>query len=241
MTTSPNSSPMILLKNVSKSYLEAGKRKLVLNKINLEVHQGDIIVLLGKSGSGKSTLLNLISGIDTSDEGSVNLLGLELNRLSEEQRTLFRRKNIGIIFQFFNLVPTLTVGENLLFPLQLIGDKNPQKALSLLEQLQLLPKKESYPDTLSGGEQQRIAIARALIHEPAILLADEATGNLDEETSNQVVELIHTFVRKKKVTLIMATHNLEIVKIADRVLSIKKGELVDITATQRAEIKARKN
>jgi putative ABC transport system ATP-binding protein len=218
----------IALINIYKSYKEGQSVYDVLKGINLNLNQGEIVILLGKSGSGKSTLLNLISGIDLPDKGEIIIDDLKLTEQTEHNRTLFRRKKVGFIFQFFNLIPTLTVEENLLLPYEL-NYKNTngfkEKATNLLEEVGLLNRLKSYPDILSGGEQQRIAIARALIHNPDIILADEPTGNLDYENGKVVISLLDNLVRKNNKTLIMATHSREVVGIADRILQIKDGSI----------------
>lgn len=220
--------PTILIQQLSKSYRESNRQHEIFSNLNLTVTKGDFIVLLGRSGSGKSTLLNLISGIDQPDQGEITINGISLTGLSEHKRTLFRRHNIGFIFQSFNLIPTLTVAENLLLPLELIRriDKyDRQKVSKLLNQLDLENRLDTYPDRLSGGEQQRIAIARALIHDPALILADEPTGNLDLETGQQVLQLLDDLVRKAGKTLIMATHSKEVIGTADRIVSIRNKRL----------------
>jgi putative ABC transport system ATP-binding protein len=187
-------------------------------------------VLLGKSGSGKSTLLNLISGIDTPSGGAVWVDGQDLTRLSERERTLFRRRSIGFIFQFFNLVPTLTVLENVLLPLELNGRSGPAAraaAMAMLAEVGLDDRGPSYPDRLSGGEQQRVAIARALVHSPALILADEPTGNLDAETGQQVLALLDQLTRQAGRTMVMVTHSPEVVGLADRVFRITDGRLAE--------------
>lgn len=221
--------PIVAIRRLSKHYSEAGKQRAVLADVDLEVDEGEFFVLLGKSGSGKSTLLNLMSGIDLADSGQIMIAGTEITRLSERQVTLFRRDNIGIIFQFFNLIPTLTVLENITLPLELRGaDRHAgeARALALLERVGLANRAGTFPDKLSGGEQQRVAIARALLHEPALVLADEPTGNLDEETGQQILSLLLELTRDAGKTLIMATHNPEIVPLADRVCRIHEGKLI---------------
>lgn len=220
--------PFIQIRNVSKSYPEGSQIRSVLLHVNETIHRGEIIVVLGRSGSGKSTLLNLISGIDTPDEGDIVLDGKIVNRLSERERTLLRRRRMGFIFQFFNLIPTLTVLENILLPLELnhlLNASDRQRALQLLETVGLADRLASFPDTLSGGEQQRIAIVRSLVHHPDVILADEPTGNLDQETGRQVIQLLDQLVREKGATLVMATHSKEVVGWADRVLQVKAGVL----------------
>ena len=225
--------PLIIrLEDVSKEYEEGGQRRTVLNQLNREFHRGDFICLLGKSGSGKSTLLNLMSGIDAPTAGNVIITDatgdVTITALNEQQRTLFRRRNIGIIFQFFNLIPTLTVLENVTLPLELAGSKGDQHghALELLERVGLADRLKTYPDKLSGGEQQRVAIARALAHDPLLILADEPTGNLDDETGDTVLTLLLELTRDAGKTLFMATHAPEVARLADRVLHLEQGKLV---------------
>ena len=217
---------MLQLKNVNKSYLEGNIKHAVLSNLDLQVSKGEIIILFGKSGSGKSTLLNVISGIDVPDSGSVLIDGTDITKLSEKVRTLVRRNKVGFIFQFFNLIPTLTVKENLLLPLELTGSNNTEERIeSLLSEVGLANRANTYPDKLSGGEQQRIAIARALIHNPDIILADEPTGNLDYETGLQIVDLLDRVVKKKGKTMIMVTHSKDVIGLADRIYSLKEGRL----------------
>jgi putative ABC transport system ATP-binding protein len=220
---------MLELKRVSKKYIEGKSEHIVLNNLNLSVKEGEIIILFGKSGSGKSTLLNIISGIDTPDSGNVLIGGADITRLDEKERTLIRRNKIGFIFQFFNLIPTLTVKENLLLPLELSEIKNEEEKInSILSELELLERSNTYPDKLSGGEQQRIAIARALIHDPDIILADEPTGNLDYETSLQIIDLLDRVVKKEGKTMIMVTHSRDVIGLADRIFSLREGRLKDM-------------
>ncbi|MDZ7332122.1 MAG: ABC transporter ATP-binding protein [candidate division KSB1 bacterium] len=226
----PFESSIIELRELTKIYREVDCERTVLNDVNCTIRAGELIILLGKSGSGKSTLLNLISGIDLPTSGEVILRNQSLNRLPEQQRTLFRRAHIGFIFQFFNLIPTLTVEENLLLPLELNGQNGRlarERVIAMLEDVGLPARAKSYPDRLSGGEQQRVAIARALIHDPDIILADEPTGNLDYETGAQVIALLDKLVRRQQKTLIMATHSRELIGMADRIFSIREGKLVE--------------
>jgi putative ABC transport system ATP-binding protein len=225
---------LVEIQNLSKQYQQGGRQRTILDAVNLQIHEGEFFVLLGKSGSGKSTLLNLISTIDTPDSGNIVIGGTDVTNLSERKRTLFRREEIGIVFQFFNLIPTLTVLENITLPRELGGmahTKAAQTARDLLEQVGLGDRADSYPDKLSGGEQQRVAIARALAHEPALVLADEPTGNLDEDTGERVLEILLNLTRDAGRTLVMATHNPEIVPFADRVARIHDGKLM-ITRSQ---------
>jgi putative ABC transport system ATP-binding protein len=184
---------------------------------------------LGKSGSGKSTLLNLISGIEKPTAGDVIINDATITRLKERERTLFRRDYIGFVFQFFNLIPTLTVLENVMLPQQLAGRNDRQtkdKVRQLIDQVFLTDRVNSFPDRLSGGEQQRVAIARALAHDPLLVLADEPTGNLDEETGAHILALLLDMTRAAGKTLIMATHNPEMIPLADRIFRIHDGHLV---------------
>jgi putative ABC transport system ATP-binding protein len=222
--------PLIELHSVSKSYAEGGRSHLVLDAVNTTITAGELVVILGKSGSGKSTLLNLVSGIDLPDQGQVRVAGVDLVQLSERDRTLFRRQHIGFIFQFFNLLPTLTVLENLLLPLELkghVGGSDQERCHDLLSAVDLDSRANSYPDRLSGGERQRVAVARALVHQPDLILADEPTGNLDVETGVAVIELLDRLTRQDGKTLIMATHSRDVVGVADRILTIEHGHLVE--------------
>jgi lycopene cyclase domain-containing protein len=216
---------------LSKSYQEGETTHPILREANLEIALGESVVILGKSGSGKSTLLNLISGIDQVDGGEIWLQGVNLTKMNDRQWTLFRRESIGFVFQFFNLIPTLTVWENVLLPLELEGmdkEQGYQKVEALLREVGLLERKEAYPDLLSGGEQQRVAIARALVHDPRLVLADEPTGNLDDETGKQVLSLLDRLTRQAGKNLILVTHNQEATKYADRVFYLREGKLMGL-------------
>lgn len=224
----------IKLKNISKNYLEGGQQHIILDDINVMIDKGEVIALVGPSGSGKTTLLNLISGIDEPDSGEVliddNNDLLSINAMNDEQKTLFRRHSIGFIFQFFNLIPTLTVLENIQFPLELCNklDKSSASMISrLLQRLSIENKQHQYPEYLSGGEQQRVAIARAIIHQPKILLADEPTGNLDDETGQLVMDVLLELTREYQMTMLIVTHNQDVARRADRILSLKNGHLVE--------------
>jgi putative ABC transport system ATP-binding protein len=218
------------IENLSKSYTEGEQSHTVLRNADLRIQRGEFVALLGASGSGKSTLLNLLSGIDTADSGAIWMDGENLIAMSEAQRTLFRRNHIGFVFQFFNLLPTLTILENASLPLELAGAslaQAQQKARNLLAQVSLAGRENSSPDRLSGGEQQRVAIARALVHDPLLVLADEPTGNLDENTGAQVMDLLVHLSREAGKNLIMATHNLDNARRADRVFHLHEGKLVE--------------
>lgn len=228
------SNSLVRIDNLSKSFREGEAVRHIFHDLNAAIAPGEFVVLLGRSGSGKSTLLNLLSGIDQPTHGAVFIDGQNLTTLSERQRTLFRRHQIGFIFQFYNLIPTLTVVENLLLPLELIGTKDSvaqQQAQTLLDEVGLADRADSYPDRLSGGEQQRVAVARALIHRPRLLLADEPTGNLDAETGRQVLNLFNRLARQNNMTTLMVTHSLEVAQLADRILTIRDGQLFEETAT----------
>ena len=225
-----NAESLIQLRSVSKAYAEAGRHHSVFRELSAQFRRGQSIALLGRSGTGKTTLLNLLSGIDLPDAGEVCIDGVNISALSETERTLFRRKHIGFVFQFFNLIPTLTVLENLLLPLALSGRMDhagEAQANELLARVNLTDRAHSYPDVLSGGEQQRLAIARAVVHQPTLLLADEPTGNLDSESGAAALALLHDMVLNSGTTLIMVTHSQETAKMAERVLMLNDGQLID--------------
>ncbi len=216
------------LVGLSKAYQEGDRRRVVLENASAEFGQGEFVALVGRSGSGKSTLLNLVSGIDRPDAGQIWLGDQELTALSERERTLFRRQQIGFIFQFFNLIPTLTVMENVTLPLELNGTSARAAraaAEPLLDAVGLLERANTFPDKLSGGEQQRVAIARALVHDPALVLADEPTGNLDEATGRAVLALLDRLTRQAGKNLLMVTHSLESASWADRIFHLRDGKL----------------
>lgn len=222
------SSAVLRFEHLSKGYQEGSKRRAVFHDIHLEIHRGEIVAILGKSGSGKTTLLNLVSGIDRVDSGEIFLEDQRLTGLDEQSWTLFRRKNIGFIFQFFNLIPTLSVWENITLPMELNGlssAEDLQRAEGLLEMVGLADRKRAFPDRLSGGEQQRVAIARALVHNPLLVLADEPTGNLDEETGRHVLALLERLTRQAGRSMILVTHSIEAAAIADRTFMLREGRL----------------
>jgi len=215
-----------VLDSVVKRYREGEAEHLVLNGASAAIRAGEFVALLGPSGSGKSTILHLLAGIDLADAGTVRVAGRDLASLDERERTLFRRRSVGFVFQFFNLIPTLTVRENVRFPLELNGLPDAaRRADELLERVGLGARADAFPDRLSGGEQQRVAVARALAHEPALLLADEPTGNLDEETAEGVVALLEELVRGTGATLVVVTHSEALARRADRVLRLRHGKL----------------
>jgi len=222
--------PLIEIDRLGKEYDEGGRRRVVLDGATGSIGAGEIAVLVGRSGSGKSTLLNLIAGLDRPSSGAVRIGGVEISALADRERTLFRRHRIGFVFQFFNLIPTLTVEENVLLPLELTGRRGREardRARALLDEVGLGDRGADFPDRLAGGEQQRVAVARALSHDPPLLLADEPTGNLDLETGLQVLETLDRLVKQRGKTLLMVTHSDEVVGLADRVLRIEAGRLVE--------------
>jgi len=222
--------PAVELRRLTKLYREGDSERVVLRDASATVGLGEIGVLIGRSGSGKSTVLNLISGIDRPTEGTVRVNGTDLTGLAEGARTRFRREHIGFIFQFFNLVPLLTVEENLFLPLELLGRADARgraHALALLARVGLADRARAYPDRLSGGEQQRVAVARALVHDPALVLADEPTGNLDADAAKVVLDLLDGLARELGKTVVMATHSREVIGVADRVFLIQQGRLVE--------------
>jgi putative ABC transport system ATP-binding protein len=226
----PADAPLLAVDGVSKSYAEGRRRRVVLTDIAFGVARGECLALLGRSGSGKSTLLNLLAGIDRPDTGEVLVMGRSVTAMGEPELTLLRRRHIGFIYQFFNLIPTLTVAENLALPLELNGvpvRRRRRRIAEMLGQVGLEGREGAFPDQLSGGEQQRVAIARAIIHEPALVLADEPTGNLDARTGAMVLELLAHLFRDEGRTLILVTHSRKVSEIADRILAVDNGRLSD--------------
>ena len=222
----PDDSVEIRLCGLCRRFREGSREQVVLDGVDLDVRRGDTVALRGRSGSGKSTLLNLIGGIDAPDAGTAMVAGVELTGLSERDRTLFRRKHIGFVYQAFNLIPTLNVADNIRLVLEL--NKSPSATAridELLEAVGLRDRADSYPDVLSGGEQQRIATARALAHEPAVLLADEPTGNLDDSTAEDVLALLDSLVRSGGRTMLIATHSAQVAGYCDRIVELHNGRL----------------
>ncbi|MCY3781256.1 MAG: ABC transporter ATP-binding protein [Chloroflexi bacterium] len=223
-----NTPAIVRVRDLYKTYSEGDTALQVFDGISLDIYEGEFFALIGASGSGKSTLLNLLSGIDNPDSGKIVIDGTEITSLDDRQQTLYRRDQIGIVFQFFNLIPTLTVLENISLPRELGGSRQNEteaRVRVLLEQVGLADRADAFPDKLSGGEQQRVAIARALLHEPKLVFADEPTGNLDDETGAQVLEILLRLTCRAGRTLVMATHSMEIVRFADRVCRIHDGHL----------------
>jgi putative ABC transport system ATP-binding protein len=221
--------PVLKTNNLRKEYRMGDHLVLALDGVDFKVEKGEFIAIMGPSGSGKSTLLHLLGGLDSPSEGEVNLAGQALSQLTEYQATLARRHNVGFVFQFFNLLPTLTAEENILLPL-IIDGKNPKKyeewLIELLSLVGLLDRKSHKPDQLSGGEQQRVAIARALITKPAILLADEPTGNLDSKTGTAIMELIRKTSLELDQTVILVTHDPKAATYAQKVIFLRDGKII---------------
>ncbi len=223
--------PFISIEDLSKSFQEGDQTRPVLKGCHLSIPRGEYTAVVGKSGSGKSTLLNLISGIDHPDQGSITIGGLDLTGMDEGERTMFRRRHIGFIFQFFNLIPTLTVLENVTMPLELARvdlSTARERASELLGEVGLGDRLSTFPDRLSGGEQQRVAVARALVHDPLLVLADEPTGNLDEATGDGVLKLITRLTREAGKNLIMVSHSRDNVTAADRIITLRDGCFGDV-------------
>lgn len=229
--TKPATNPvtaLIRLHNVSKCYQSGGSCELFpLNGVSLEILRGQRIVLLGKSGTGKTTFLNLIGGVDRPTSGRIFFEDREISSLPTEALARYRRKEVGFVFQSFNLFSTLTVGENVMLPLDLLGISDQTRARSVLTAVGLDDHWDKFPEQLSGGEQQRIAIARALVKEPTLILADEPTGNLDSATGNAILELLDEICRTRNATLVMVTHSSEALWLADRTFRLRGGILVE--------------
>ena len=218
----------IRVRDLQRRFREGEREHVVLDNVSLDVRRGETVALRGRSGSGKSTLLNLIGGIDVPDSGQVIVAGVDLTGLNEHERTLFRRQHIGVDYQSFNLVPTLTVADNVRLVLELndVSASDAQARIDrLLAAVGLADRADSYPDVLSGGEQQRVAIARALSHGPAVLVADEPTGNLDDATAELVLKLLDELVRQSGGTMLIATHSASVASMCDRVLELHAGKL----------------
>lgn len=219
---------MIRLERVSKSFDEAGRPRPVLREATASFADGEVVAIRGRSGSGKTTLLNLIAGIEEPTSGDIYVDALCLTGLNPRQRTVFRRDHIGIVFQFFNLIPTLSVLENVLLPAEIAGvdgSTATPRALTLLDRVGLADRLRDFPDRLSGGEQQRVAVARAMIRDPRLILADEPTGSLDRSAGEEVLSLLTALTHEAGKTLIVVTHSYRVAEMADRVLSVADGRL----------------
>lgn len=222
---------MSILKSDSlcKVYGSGDSRVDALNQVSISIEDGEFIAIIGTSGSGKSTLLNMLGGLDRPTSGTVTVSGKEIFSMSDEELTIFRRRNIGFVFQNYNLVPILNVYENIVFPVELDGSQVDKEYVeNIIQTLGLEQKLTAMPNQLSGGQQQRVAIGRALITRPSLILADEPTGNLDTQNSSEVIALLKEASRKYEQTIIMITHNRSIAQAADRVLSVSDGVLSDL-------------
>jgi putative ABC transport system ATP-binding protein len=218
------------VENLEKSYSSGSKKLTILKDINFSVEAQETFAIVGPSGSGKTTLLGLCAGLDQPDSGVVELCGVQLNGLTEDERALLRNKKVGFIFQDFQLLPTLTALENVAVPLELQGDKNAiKRSLELLEKVGLKNRTHHYPSQLSGGEQQRVALARAFSNRPEILIADEPTGNLDAETGEKVVKLLFDLNKEQGTTLVIVTHDIDLAQKTGHILKLKGGQVIENT------------
>ncbi len=214
--------------SLTKTYRSGSSSLTVLDNVSFSVKQGDTLAIIGPSGSGKTTLLGLSAGLDVPTSGTISLMGFKLNAMSEDDRAYIRNQYVGFVFQNFQLLSTLTALENVMVPLELRGEKNVSvKAKELLDRVGLSGRLHHFPSQLSGGEQQRVAMARAFITDPKILFADEPTGNLDEENSDHITDLLFALNKEQGTTLVLVTHNLELAKKTERILRMKGGRLVD--------------
>lgn len=220
---------LLEVRNLCKTYGAADTKVHALNDVSFSIGKGDFIAVVGESGSGKTTLLNAIGGLDTPTSGKVYIDGKDVFSMKEKELTIFRRRNIGFIFQSYNLVPELNVEQNIIFPI-LLDYKKPDMAYvnEIIAMLKLEDRKHHLPNQLSGGQQQRVAIGRALIQHPALVLADEPTGNLDSRNSTEVISLLKSAAKKFQQTIILITHNQSISSVADRVLSVSDGVVTDM-------------
>ncbi len=214
------------IKNLCKVYGNGETKVDALDNVSFEVEQGEFVAIVGPSGSGKSTLLHILGGVDSPTSGVVNIAGTDISKLDETKLAIFRRRQIGLIYQFYNLIPILNVEENMTLPLLLDGKKPDKKLLKdLLEKLGLKERLKHLPNQLSGGQQQRVSIGRALMNNPALLLADEPTGNLDSENSKEIVALLRKFNKENNQTVIIITHDERIALSADRIITIEDGRI----------------
>ncbi len=222
------STPILQAENLTKIYRSADKELIVLDNVSFRVDQGNSLAIIGPSGSGKTTLLGLCAGLDTATSGVVSLMGFKLNAMNEDDRAYVRNQYVGFVFQNFQLLSTLTALENVMVPLELRGERNVgPKAKDLLDRVGLSDRLHHYPSQLSGGEQQRVAMARAFIADPKILFADEPTGNLDEENATHITDLLFGMNTEKGTTLVLVTHNLELAQRTQRILRMRGGKLVE--------------
>lgn len=214
------------IKNLNKVYGVGDTKVVALDHVNFDIEQGEFVAIVGPSGSGKSTLMHILGGVDRATSGEVRIAGTNISKLNETDLAIFRRRNIGLIYQFYNLIPILTVEENMTLPI-LLDNRKPDKALlkELIQKLGLGKRLKHLPNQLSGGQQQRVSIGRALINHPALLLADEPTGNLDSANTKEIMELLRKFNRENNQTVIIITHDERIALSADRVITIEDGRI----------------
>ena len=219
---------ILRVEDLTKIYGKGDTEVVALDHVSFSVNKGEFVAIVGASGSGKSTLLHLLGGVDTPTSGKVFIDGKEIYQMNDNQLAIFRRRQVGLIYQFYNLIPILNVEENITLPLELDGRKvNDEELNELLDSLGLRERRNHLPNELSGGQQQRTSIGRAMITKPAIILADEPTGNLDSSASDEIVDLLKMSNKKYKQTIIMITHNLEIASVADRIIKIEDGHIVN--------------
>lgn len=218
---------ILQVKNLNKTYKGQGGNVKALDNVSFSVEKGEFISIVGASGSGKSTLLHLIGGVDRKDSGTIIVGGRDISSLASDELAIYRRREVGIVYQFYNLIPTLTVEENISIPIRLDNKKiDKEKMNRMLIDLGLVDKRNNLPNQLSGGQQQRTSIGRALINTPSILLADEPTGNLDSKNSDEIVSLLKSYNKKYNQTILLVTHNPEIANIADRIIEMEDGKII---------------
>ena len=218
---------ILKVENLRKEYGEGNSRVIALDGVNLTINRGEFVAIVGPSGSGKSTLLHIIGGVDSPDDGKVYIDGNEISKYSSKELALFRRRKVGLIYQFYNLIPNLSVRHNIELPLKLDKRKVSEKDLSdIVKKLGIESKMDSFPSELSGGQQQRVAIARSLIYNPSIILADEPTGNLDRQNSKEIIDIFKYFNKTLNQTIILITHDEEIALRANRIITVVDGKIV---------------
>ena len=218
---------VLTVRNLTKTYGKGDTAVTALKNVSFQVNKGEFIAIIGSSGSGKSTLMNLIGGIDRPSSGTVTIDGKDIYSLDESQRAIFRRRNIGMVFQFYNLIPTLTAEENIMLPRLLDNRRpDPEKLSYILNMTGLADRRTHLPSELSGGQQQRVSIGRALINDPAFILADEPTGNLDSKSGMEIIDLMQLANKKYHQTLLLITHDEKIAVMADRIITIGDGEII---------------
>ena len=218
---------ILKIENITKKYANGDKELYALDDVSFTVNQGEFIAIVGPSGSGKSTLLHMIGGIDKPTNGKVYINGTDISSLKTDKMTIFRRRNIGIVYQFYNLIPTLNAEDNIILPVLLDGKKvDKEKLNEIIKLLKIEDRRKAMPSQLSGGEQQRVSIGRALINNPSIILADEPTGNLDSMASKEIVEIFKYYNKAYKQTLIIVTHDEKIALQADRIIKLKDGKII---------------